>query len=137
MDRRNLYIIRGMFLMNSFTEALRGRKRRTRLETRRSVTTGGCFVNYFLRVEGGRSLSLTSARRGSEETGIKKKAKIGVQTESARKDGEHEEEEEEEERVGEHCDCLALTFASHILPSCQWHSTGEFSGRHQRFLLKD
>ena len=35
--------------------------------------------------------------------------------------------EEEEEEVGGHCDCLALTFASHILPGCQWHSTGEFS----------
>ncbi|KYN19670.1 hypothetical protein ALC57_08146, partial [Trachymyrmex cornetzi] len=52
---------------------------------------------------------------------------------SARKDGEHEEEEEEEVvekeevRVGGYCDCLALTFASHILPGCQWHSTDEFS----------
>lgn len=103
--------------------------------TRRSVTTGGCFVNYFLRAESDRSLLLTSATGGNEGTGVKKKAKIGVQTESAKKDDEHEEkEEEEEERVGGDCDCLALTFASHILPSCQWHSTGEFFGRHRWFL---
>jgi len=89
-----------------------------------------------LRVEDDLSLSLIGD--GEEGMGVKKKAKIGVQTKSARKDGGHEEKEKEEEeeekevveeevRVGGHCDCLALTFASHILPGCQWHSTDEFS----------
>ncbi|KYN03635.1 hypothetical protein ALC62_05506, partial [Cyphomyrmex costatus] len=65
---------------------------------------------------------------------------------SARKDGEHQEKEEEEEeeevvekeeeRVGGHCDCLALTFASHILPGCQWHSTDEFSATIRDFCSR-
>lgn len=76
---------------------------------------------------------------GNEGTSVKKKAKIGVQTESARKDGEHEEEkEEEEERIGGHCDCLALTFASHILPTkLSVALNRRIFGRHEWSLLKD
>lgn len=37
------------------------------------------------------------------------------------------QEEKRRWRRAGHCDCLALTFASHILLGCQWHSTDEFS----------
>ncbi|KYQ49095.1 hypothetical protein ALC60_11822 [Trachymyrmex zeteki] len=83
--------------MNSFTEVLRGRERRTRFENPQERNNGRLFRKLF------------SAEHEEEE-----------------KEEEEEVVEKEEERVGGHCDCLALTFASHILPGCQWHSTDEF-----------
>ncbi|EFN66195.1 hypothetical protein EAG_07841 [Camponotus floridanus] len=77
------------------------------------------------------SLSRTKVRTRGGEGVLKRRRKSEYKQNRERKDGEREEEKEEEdmedEEVEGHCDCLALTFASHILPGCQWHSTGEFS----------
>lgn len=141
VDRENTC---GTFLTNSFSRGSRRRKRRRRrrrLENPQERNNGRLFRKLFsagCRETARLSLSLSLSvclslfhGRGDERTGVKKKAKIGVQTKSERKDGKREEEKEEEdmedEEVEGHCDCLALTFASHILPGCQWHSTGEFS----------
>lgn len=108
------------------------RRRRRRLENPQERNNGRLFRKLFSAGWGDSlSLSRTTVKDGVEGTGVKKKAKIGVQTKSERKDGEREEEkgkeDMEDEEVEGHRDCLALTFASHILPGCQWHSTDEFS----------
>lgn len=129
MDRENTC---GIFLTNSFTRPEEGGKEGGEEgeeeggpRTRRNVTTAGCFVNYFLRALEAR---LFLARRRGDERGrvLKRRRKSEYKQNRERKAGGREEDNMEDEEVEGHCDCLALTFASHILPGCQWHSTDEF-----------
>lgn len=108
------------------------RRRRRRLENPQERNNGRLFRKLFSAdCRDSSSLSRTKTVTRGGEGVLKRRRKSEYKQNRERKDGEREEEKEEEdmedEEVEGHCDCLALTFASHILPGCQWHSTGEFS----------